>query len=289
MCQELITLPIFGGVSIHGFGAMLVLAFLSSTVLAWWRAKREHLDSDVIVDMAFWICLSGMVGARLLYCYEYWGHEIKGLWDVVQYWKGGIVFYGGIVGGMIAFFIYRRLRPFPLRPYMDVIAPSLAVGTLFGRLGCFLNGCCYGDTCQLPWAVAFPALSPPWIHHRALGMIAPDALYSLPIHPTQIYAAIDGLVLLLLLSAYFPLRTRDGEVIALAMVVYPITRFLIEFLRNDEGAYFAGLTISQNISVVLFVSGVAFWVWLRLQPSVLYRDLHPSRSARDAAVAASRS
>jgi phosphatidylglycerol:prolipoprotein diacylglycerol transferase len=288
MRQVLITFPIFGGVSVYGFGAMLVVAFVAATGLGWWRAKREHLDPEVIVDMAFWVCLSGMIGARLVYCYEYWGREINGLWDVVQYWKGGIVFYGGIIGGTIAFFSYRRLRPFPLLPYMDVIAPSIAVGTLFGRIGCFLNGCCYGDVCRFPWAVAFPAPSPPWSHHRGLGMIAPDALYSLPIHPTQIYASIDGLVLLLLLSAYFPLRRRDGEVIALLMVAYPVTRFLIEFLRNDEGAYFAGLTISQNISVFFFVGGIVFWAWLRRQPAELYRDLHPSKP-HDAALATARS
>jgi phosphatidylglycerol:prolipoprotein diacylglycerol transferase len=288
MRQVLFTLPIFGGLSIYGFGAMLVLAFVSATGLGWWRAKREHLDPEVIVDMAFWVCLAGMVGARLFYCFEYWGREINSLWDVVQYWKGGIVFYGGIVGGTIAFFVYRRLRPFPLRPYMDVIAPSIAIGTLFGRLGCFLNGCCYGDICQLPWAVSFPALSPPWIQHRALGIIAANAPTSLAVHPTQIYASIDGLVLLLLLSAYFPLRRRDGEVIAMLMISYPITRFLIEFLRNDEGAFFAGLTISQNISVVLFFAGVAFWAWLRSQPQGLHRDLHPAPAGERAVLAAAR-
>ncbi len=288
MRQVLFTIPIFSGLSIYGFGAMLVLAFVSATWLGCWRARREHLDPDVIADMAIWVCLFGMVGARLFYCYEYWGHDIKSLWDVVQYWKGGIVFYGGIVGGAIAFFVYRRLRPFPLRPYMDVIAPSIAVGTFFGRLGCFLNGCCYGDTCRLPWAVSFPAPSPPWLHHRALGMIPQNASYSLPVHPTQIYASIDGLVLLLLLTAYFPLRRRDGEVIALAMVAYPITRFLIEFLRNDEAAFFAGLTISQNISVVLFACALAFWAWILRQPAQLYRDLHPAMRPHSAKLASAR-
>ncbi len=175
----------------------------------------------------------------------------RSVWDVVQYWKGGIVYYGGIVGGLLAFFVYRWFRPFPLRPYMDVIAPSIAIGTLFGRLGCFLNGCCFGDPCSLPWAVSFPKPSPPWHQHLALGLIPPGAVQSLPVHPTQLYSALDALILLLLLSAYFPLRRRDGEVIGLLMVTYPITRFLIEYLRNDEATFFAGLTISQTISVAL--------------------------------------
>jgi phosphatidylglycerol---prolipoprotein diacylglyceryl transferase len=272
MRQVLFTIPILGGIRVFGFGVMMVLAFISATWLACWRARREKLDPEVILDMAFWVVFSGMVGARLFYCYEYWGRDIKTIWDVVQYWKGGIVFYGGIVGGSIAFLVYRAIRPFPIRPYMDVMAPSIAIGILFGRLGCFLNGCCYGDACQLPWAVSFPARSPAWWHHAILGLIPGDSLRSLPVHPTQIYAAIDGLVLLLLLSAFYRWRRRDGEVMALLMVTYPITRFIVEFLRNDEGAFFAGLTISQNISVALLVGGLVYWAWLWKQPCELYRD-----------------
>src|SRR5206468_3661124 len=111
---------------------------------------------------------------------------------------------GCIVGGAIAFELFRRRYPFPVRPMMDVIAPALALGIALGRLGCFLNGCCYGDVCHLPWAMTFPQGSSPWAHHVDLGLIPQAAARSLPIHPTQIYAAIDGLVLLLLLTAYYP-------------------------------------------------------------------------------------
>jgi phosphatidylglycerol---prolipoprotein diacylglyceryl transferase len=274
MHQVLFTIPIFGGVRVFGFGTMLVLAFVSSTWLASWRAKREHLDPEVIWDMTFWIFLFGLVGARLFYCIEYWGKDINSVGDVLQYWKGGIVYYGGILGASAAFLVFRHFRPFPFRPFLDVLAPSIAIGTLFGRLGCFLNGCCYGDPCQLPWAVSFPMPSPPWSHHRFLGMIPPDATQSLPVHPTQLYSALDGLILLLLLSAYFPLRRRDGEVMGLLMVSYPISRFLIEYLRNDEAAFFAGLTISQNISVVLLLGAFLYWSWLSWLPKALYRDHH---------------
>ena len=288
MRQVLITLPIFGGIRVFGFGAMIVMAFISATWLAAWRAKREKLDPDVILDMAFWVVFSGMLGARLTYCYEYWGQDIKSFWDVLQYWKGGIVFYGGIIGGTLAFFVYRWYRPFPIRPYMDVIAPSLAIGTLFGRIGCFLNGCCYGDACQLPWAISFPRYSPPWLHQVAAHVIPRTAAWSLPVHPTQIYASIDGLVLLLLLSAFYPLRRRDGEVIGLLMLTYPVTRFVVELLRNDEGVFFAGMTISQNISVALFVVALVYWAWLLSLPKRLYRDQQAERPARTATLAAAR-
>src|SRR5215469_13169558 len=263
-----LTLPYFGHVDlpIYGFGIMLVLAFIFSPWLAWWRARREGLDGDVILDLGFWLFVAGLVGARTFYCIEYWGKDIHSLWDAFQYWRGGIVFYGGIVGGVIGFFAYRWFYPFALRPYLDVVAPSIALGTFFGRLGCFLNGCCYGDRCQLPWAVSFPAGSPAWEHQAKAGLISQGATASLPLHPTQLYSALDGLILLILLSAYYPLRRRDGEVMGLLMIAYPVTRFLIEYLRNDEPAFFAGLTISQTISVGLIPCALLYWAWLRALP-----------------------
>src|SRR5262249_61578320 len=105
----------------------------------------------------------------------------------------------------------------------------------------FLNGCCYGDICQLPWAVSFPAPAPPWEAHQAAHLIGTEAFRSLPVHPTQLYSALDGLVLTFLLTAFFPLRRRDGEVMGLLMITYPITRFLIEHLRGDEAVFVAGV------------------------------------------------
>ena len=264
MRQVLFTIPIFGGVKIFGYGTMLFLAFLGSMNLAAWRARREKLDPEVVYDLALWVFVGGLIGARLFYVIQYWGDRVRTIADIFKIWEGGIVLYGSIMGGTAAFFIYRALRPFPLRPFLDVVAPSLALGIALGRLGCFLNGCCYGDLCDdFPWTVSFPRNSPPWSEQVANGLIGRDAAWSLPVHPTQIYSVIDGLILVLLLSAYYPLRKRDGTVMALLMVTYPITRFLIEYLRNDEGVFFAGLTVSQNISIMLLGAGLLFWFGLR--------------------------
>ena len=254
------------GIPVYGFGLMLTIALFASMYLAEWRARREGLG-DVQVDvLAIWTLIGGLVGARAFFVVEYWD-QLKSFWEVFEIWNGGIVFYGCIVGGTIGLLLFRRLHPFPLRPMLDVIAPSLAVGIAFGRLGCFLNGCCYGDICQLPWAVTFPKGSSPWSHHVDLGLISTDAHRSLPVHPTQLYSALDGLILLLLLTAYYPLRRRDGEVMALMMVAYPVTRFLIERLRSDEPGMVFGLTISQAISAVVFVAGLAYWAYLRTLPA----------------------
>ena len=256
---------------LYGFGLMLTIALFASMYLTEWRARREGLG-DVKVDvLAIWVLIGGLIGARAFFVIEY-RHQLKSLWQIFEIWNGGIVFYGSIIGGAVGFEVYRRLHPFPIRPMMDAIAPALALGIAFGRIGCFLNGCCYGDVCRLPWAVTFPQKSSPWYHQVDLGLIPTNALRSLPIHPTQLYSSLDGLILLLLLTAYYPLRRRDGEVMALMMVAYPVTRFLIERLRNDEPRMVFGLTISQAISVVVFAAGLAYWAYLRTLPKGRYAD-----------------
>jgi phosphatidylglycerol:prolipoprotein diacylglycerol transferase len=120
--------------------------------------------------------------------------------------------------------------------------------------------------------VSFPKESPPWDAQVRDKLIDPEAPRSLPVHPTQLYSALDGFILLGLLSAYYPLRRRDGEVMALLMVTYPISRFLIEYLRNDEGVFFAGLTISQTISVGLMICGLLFWARLLTWPAERWAD-----------------
>ena len=222
--------------------------------------------------MALYVFVGGLIGARGFYVFQYWGVRVHGFWEIFEIWKGGIVLYGSILGGTIGFLTYRRVRPFPILPMLDAIAPALAFGIAIGRIGCFLNGCCYGDACSLPWAVHFPKFSPPWESEVGQNLIPPDAAQTLGLHPTQLYSTIDGLILFLLLSAYYPLRKRDGEVMGLLLLTYPVTRFLVEHLRNDEGVFAAGMTISQLISVGLFGFGLVYWAALSRRPKVRYAD-----------------
>lgn len=273
MRQILFSIPVFGKqIPLYGYGVMLVLAMLSAVNLAAWRARREKLDPEVIYDLSLWILIGGLAGARLFYVVQYWGDRVNSFSEIFKIWEGGIVLYGGILSAAVAFFVFRARRKFPILPTMDVIAPSIALGVGIGRIGCFLNGCCWGDACGLPWAVRFPARSAPWWAEMNRGLIASTDLTSLPLHPTQIYSTIDGLVICLLLCAYYPLRRRDGEVFGLFMLTYPITRFLIEYLRNDEMALQFGMTISQLISIVIFAGGLIYWTWLSRRTDPLYAD-----------------
>ena len=259
-------------IKVFGYGLMLFFAFLGSMHIAARRAKREGLDPEVVYDLALWVFVGGILGARLFYVWQYWGTQIRSFWEIFEIWKGGIVLYGSIFGGAATFFLYRALRPFPLRPMLDVVAPALAFGIAIGRLGCFLNGCCWGDTCHLPWAVTFPRDSPPWNAEARLGLLPLAAARSLPLPPPQLDSTVDGLILLTLLNAYFPLRRRDGEVMGVMLLCYPVTRFLVEHLRNDEGSQIGGMTISQIISIGFFAVGLLYWAWLLRLPRTRHAD-----------------
>ena len=163
MRQVLFTIPIFGGLKVFGYGAMLVLAFLGSTWLAAWRARARSWTPRSILDMAFWVFLGGLVGARLFYCIQYWGtRHRQPARTSSSTGRGDRLLRRHHGRRRSRFFVYRHSGRFRCVRTSTSWRPSIAVGTLFGRLGCFLNGCCYGDVCNLPWAVSFPKHSPPW-------------------------------------------------------------------------------------------------------------------------------
>jgi phosphatidylglycerol---prolipoprotein diacylglyceryl transferase len=260
------------GVRVHSFGLALLVACLGAFYLTVRRARRERLDPDIVHGLAPWLFLGGLIGARIMFfVMNPW--ELHSVTEIFKFWKGGIIFYGCIVGGLVGSLIYCVRRPFPFRAMADAVAPALAFAIVVGRVGCCLNGCCHGSACDLPWAVSFPAGSLPWTEHVEAGLIPPTALHSLPVHPKQLYAALSGVVLFGLLTAYYPRRRRDGEVMVLLMITYPITRFLVEFYRGDSGGYFAGLSISQHISMALMAGGLAIWYLLSRLPEGRYADL----------------
>ena len=153
----------------------------------------------------------------------------------------------------------------PLK-FGDAVVPAVFVGIAFGRLGCFLNGCCYGNACSLPWAVQFPQESAAWTALVKKGFLMPDALQTMPLHPTQLYSSINGIVLAVIMIAYYRYRKGDGSVMALAMMFYPLSRIGLEILRNDElGQLGTGLTISQLVSLGALVGGalLSWWSWTR--------------------------
>jgi phosphatidylglycerol:prolipoprotein diacylglycerol transferase len=173
------------GLPIRGYGVMLLSGVVLGVALAANRAARAGLHPDAILSLAFAMVLGGMIGARLFFVIQYWSLIRGPTWgetlaNLVSVDKGGLVVYGSLVGAMVAFAWYGRRMELPLLPLADLIAPSLALGLALGRIGCLLNGCCFGGPCDLPWAVAFPAGSPPYEDQHRDGVLYGFSLASEP-------------------------------------------------------------------------------------------------------------
>jgi phosphatidylglycerol---prolipoprotein diacylglyceryl transferase len=345
------------GLPVRGYGVMLLAGISAGVGLAIYRGRQAGLDHELILSLTIWLVICGVIGARLFHVIEYWEDHFAGknlratLLEIINIPEGGLVIYGAFFGAAVGFVAFARKHGLPLLAMADLVAPSLAIGMALGRIGCLLNGCCYGGQTERPWAVTFPKYSspgeaakppadrrysPPYGDQAARGemhgfrlekgehvaavvtrvdptspaaqaglkvgdeidminlqqrnlfasfelqtpvqlklstgntiQIPPAAIpdRSRPVHPTQLYSAMDAGLLGWLLWVFYPFRRRDGEVLALLLTIHPVTRFLLEVIRTDEPAVFGtGLSISQNISIVLFASGIALWWYLSRQP-----------------------
>ena len=247
-----------GRLSIHWYGVMVALGFLAGLWTAGRRAMRAGLSGEKVVDVGPWVLVGSIAGARLLYVISYWGESFAGrpFWEVFAVWQGGLVFYGGLIGGSLAFIIYVRLKKLPLWKVADVFAPSIALGYVFGRMGCLLNGCCYGRACDLPWAIRFPADNP--LHPPTT-----------PVHPTEIYESLLNLVLYAALAWLYRRRKFDGQVFAVYLVSYAALRSFVEMFRGDYPQYqhFLGgwATPAHLVSFGILATGVAL-LWLLPRP-----------------------
>ncbi len=269
MHQVLLRIPIPGtehSITLYGYGMAMCLGFLAAILWAARRAKRDGQPPETIYNIALFCFFGGVFGGRAFYCIQNSG-RFPSLWDLVKIWEGGLTFYGGVILATLAVVVYLKVTRRSVLYWLDVIAPSLALGLAFGRVGCFLNGCCYGDVCRHGWCMVWPERSIPW---QTFGDV--------PLYPTQIYSSVNALLLALVLHVMFQYRRRNGQVILGFAVLYGIGRFLLEILRADEPeAYLLGLptilrvfgmagraealvgdfglTISQNIAIVMVIGG----------------------------------
>eukprot|EP00913_Durusdinium_trenchii_P023412 g21990.t1 len=270
---------VYAGISVpvYGYGLMLFLGFASAGWMAIRRGSWVGISKDTIWDVSLWVLVGGIGGARLFYVIQYRDSVFKGKSTIGEYAmaivnlrEGGLVLYGGVIVALTAYLIFCARRKLNILLMSDVVIPSFFIGLAFGRLGCFMNGCCYGDRCELPWAVRFPLGSVPDMALVNQGVVQAGDLFTLQLHPSQLYSSLNALILALLTHMYFRVRRRDGSVLCLALLTYPISRFLIEYLRGDEmGKFNTSLTISQIVSIVLFGVGVAFCFWLSRQDATV--------------------
>lgn len=269
-----IPIPFFSqNIPIYSYGFMLMVAFLVSIAVARWRAKKEGIDPNAITDLGMYLIFAGIAGARLFFVIQFYEDYKNNLLNIFKIYEGGLVYYGGLFAAIIMLLVFVRKRKLPVLKVIDIIVPSTALGLAFGRIGCFLNGCCFGKiSLNLPWAVRFPRTvdnqgmvdgSPVFIHHYHHGLVAFSDLHSLPVHPAQLYAFFSNIALFFILNSFFRFRKRNGEILLLFGMVYPIIRFCMEGLRGDNPLYFNSFTISQIISIIVFVISTCIFIWLR--------------------------
>ena len=284
-------LPLVGPPSlpVFGYGMLVLIGFVSGLWLSRIRARRIGLDPEILSDLSFWLLISGVAGGRVAYLGQYWKQIFANCQSLPEYVeaavnlsKGGLVLIGALVGGAVGFFLFCRLRKLPSLLMVDVILPGVFVGVGFGRIGCLLNDCCFGDPSNLPWAIQFPRGSVPWLDLVSRQLLNPNAPFTMPLHPTQVYSSIDGFLLGTILWNLFPLRTRNGQLLGMGCMAYACTRFMIEFIRNDEpGRFGTSLTISQWYSIGLFIIGTTLLVWLfrKGEPATVRIENHISTPA----------
>ena len=251
-----------GDFTVTSFGLMM---FLSFVVGAWVLAKqfgKRGLDPELAWDMLLWIAVGGILGAKLYYI----GLHLDDLAaDPVRELtsRGGLVWYGGFIGGVAAFYWQVRKRNLPLAKTFDATAPALAIAYAIGRLGCFLVGDDYGRPTDSWVGVAFPEGFPPSTagYFRSIGTeIAaeiPDSAV-LAVHPTQLYEIAAALVMFAILWRLSG-KLRPGRLFAVYMVMYAVERFLIEFVRAKTDLALLGLTTSQIASILLVIGAAVIW------------------------------
>jgi phosphatidylglycerol:prolipoprotein diacylglycerol transferase len=235
-----------GPIPIRMYGLMIGIGFLLAIYLASRRAKKEGLNPDLILDMGVYLLLAAIIGSRILYVLTTLQEFTRNPLDVFAIWKGGLVFYGGLLAAVPIGIWYVRKHGLPVWQTADITAPYVALGHAFGRLGCFFAGCCYGAPCSGPVCITF---SDP-------HSLAPQGV---PLFPTQLMESGGEFLIfgmLLILRRY---KKFDGQLFWLYLVFYAILRFTIEFFRGDivRGVYFGGLiSTSQIIAMVMALTAV---------------------------------
>jgi phosphatidylglycerol:prolipoprotein diacylglycerol transferase len=235
-----------GPFAVYAYGLMLALAVIAASYLAARQGVRQGLSKDVIYDLAFWVVLWGILGARVFYIFlniEYfWQNPL----EIMMLQKGGLAWQGSLVAGVLAGIFFIRLKKLPLLLVMDVVAPFIALGHAIGRIGCLLNGCCYGKA---------------WDH----GLYFP--VWHERLHPTQIYMALGELAAFLILRSLQSdarwAKQPAGRLFVFYLILSSLERFIVEFFRADHDVLWGGLSIFQYVCLVIVVAAIIMDVNLK--------------------------
>ncbi len=313
----------FTHLTVKSYGLMMVIGFLSAVFLIRRLSRNITPDPQMITNAALYSLIAGVVGARLFYVIHYFENFRTDLLSVFAIWEGGLEVLGGVLLAIAVIVVYMHYHKLAIRKYLDILAIGLMLALAFGRIGCFLNGCCFGRPTNLPWGIRFPygshayhsqvfpnpkrlraqpqlklpdeffldAVEKNGLQYQRLKeyeeltdeqkeMVKSGPYRCLPVHPTQLYSSANAVLLCLILYLFRrrsqnavrtgkneKLFTKPGCTFGLMFVLYGITRFFIEFVRDDNPLEFDGLTVSQNICIIMIVFGAALMaVFTKMKP-----------------------
>lgn len=231
-----------GPFTIYGYGLMIAIGVLAAYLSAEYRAKKMKMDYEKIFNLTIWCALGGVLGAKLLYYITVLPSIVKDpgiLLDI----SNGFVVYGGIIGGILAGFLFCKRYKLKFLQYFDLVMPSIALAQGFGRIGCLLAGCCYGMQTDSPFSIVF-----------SNSEFAPNHVH---LFPAQIVSSVLDFAHFFILIWFAKRKKADGQVAGLYLVLYSVGRFILEFFRGDlERGSVGSLSTSQFISIFLFIFGL---------------------------------
>jgi len=233
-----------GPLKIYSYGFLMAVALVIGCVGFLRSAKKEGIPEEFVLDLILAIIIGAVILSRLSYIPLNWDYYSANPIQVFNIRQGGLTFHGAVLGGVLGSLLITRWRRLSFGRMADLAAPYLALGYAIARIGCFLNGCCYGKPTSVPWA---------------LPCAAGDSLLR---HPTQLYSFAAGLLIFLLLLYLKRKKSFPGELFTLYLIFYSIYRFLLEFFRESP-SLLGWLTPGQTVSLVLGPAALLFWLWRR--------------------------
>lgn len=240
-----------GSFHIYSYGVMLFISFLIGTKVVEMRAKRFGVSGENVTNLALLTLIMVVVGARLLYVIFHWSEFANDLIGIIAFWRGGLgglMFFGGLIFAMVAGIIFVRKEKMPMLKMLDAIAPAIVLGEGLTRIGCFLNGCCFGKPTISFLGVIFQRYS------------AAGSTFSCAIHPTQLYSSLTGFALFGLALILERKHLKEGVLFGIIMIFYSLFRFGIDFIRYYENA--SNFWVNQIIALGFFILAVIFTITL---------------------------
>ena len=259
-----------GPIKLNMFGLCMALGFLAAWQMLVVLLRRTGQSFHQVEMLLTFVMLSAILGARVMYIVEHWTAEFAGRPSAIfRLDLGGLVYYGGFIGALIPYIVYAVWHRKSFFEMGDVSAAVLPLGQAFGRLGCFMHGCCFGKHTDAWLGVSFPQRAPAWWDQLNAGLISEKASKSLPVIPTQLIESAATLALFALLFTLYPKHyKRRGLISGLYLIGYAVLRFGIEYLRGDPRAAVGPFSISQAISIAIFAGGVGCIAWAILSSRI---------------------